>query len=156
MSRSATGRESSAEVEAHAQRGSAEACWRSPPERARCPDHRWSRLRSRGDPERLYRTRRSSSSWPWCAGDLPAIVIAHELYTLGVPMLPRMMSEVTHSRTGIDIHPGATIGPSFFIDHGTGLVMGETTVIGSGQSSTRASPWGALERSGRAATRAVR
>ncbi|HVZ35378.1 MAG TPA: serine acetyltransferase, partial [Polyangiaceae bacterium] len=48
--------------------------------------------------------------------------IAHELYKLGVPMLPRMMSEVTHSRTGIDIHPGATIGLSFFIDHGTGVV----------------------------------
>jgi serine O-acetyltransferase len=57
--------------------------------------------------------------------------IAHELYALGVPMLPRMMSEVTHSRTGIDIHPGASIGPSFFIDHGTGVVMGETTEIGA-------------------------
>ena len=57
--------------------------------------------------------------------------IAHELYVLGVPMLPRMMSEVTHSRTGIDIHPGARIGPSFFIDHGTGVVMGETTEIGA-------------------------
>jgi serine O-acetyltransferase len=57
--------------------------------------------------------------------------LAHELYRLCVPMLPRMMSEVTHSRTGIDIHPGATIGPSFFIDHGTGVVMGETTEIGS-------------------------
>jgi serine O-acetyltransferase len=57
--------------------------------------------------------------------------IAHELYMLDVPMLPRMMSEVTHSRTGIDIHPGATIGPSFFIDHGTGVVMGETTHIGA-------------------------
>lgn len=56
--------------------------------------------------------------------------IAHELYLLGVPMLPRMMSEVTHSRTGIDIHPGARIGGSFFIDHGTGVVMGETTTIG--------------------------
>jgi serine O-acetyltransferase len=57
--------------------------------------------------------------------------IAHELYRLGVPMLPRMMSEVTHSRTGIDIHPGAAIGPSFLIDHGTGVVMGETTEIGA-------------------------
>jgi serine O-acetyltransferase len=57
--------------------------------------------------------------------------IAHELYLLGVPMLPRMMSEVTHSRTGIDIHPGAHIGPSFLIDHGTGVVMGETTEIGA-------------------------
>ncbi len=56
--------------------------------------------------------------------------IAHELYRLGVPMLPRIMSERAHSRTGIDIHPGATIGASFFIDHGTGIVVGETTVIG--------------------------
>jgi serine O-acetyltransferase len=57
--------------------------------------------------------------------------LAHELYRLGLPMLPRMISEVTHSRTGIDIHPGARIGPSFFIDHGTGVVMGETTLIGA-------------------------
>jgi len=56
--------------------------------------------------------------------------IAHELYRLGVPMLPRIMSERAHSRTGIDIHPGAQIGASFFIDHGTGIVVGETTVIG--------------------------
>ena len=56
--------------------------------------------------------------------------IAHELYVLGVPMLPRMMTELAHSRTGIDIHPGATIGEYFFIDHGTGVVIGETTVIG--------------------------
>ena len=56
--------------------------------------------------------------------------LAHELYLLGVPMLPRMMTEYAHSRTGIDIHPGATIGEYFFIDHGTGVVIGETTVIG--------------------------
>ena len=56
--------------------------------------------------------------------------IAHELYLLKVPMLPRMMTEYAHSLTGIDIHPGATIGPYFFIDHGTGIVIGETTVIG--------------------------
>ena len=56
--------------------------------------------------------------------------IAHELYLLKVPMLPRMMTEYAHSLTGIDIHPGATIGPDFFIDHGTGVVIGETTVIG--------------------------
>ncbi len=70
--------------------------------------------------------------------------IAHELHRLGMPMLPRMMSEVTHSRTGIDIHPGATIGPSFFIDHGTGLVMGETTVIGSGAKLYQGVTLGAL------------
>ncbi|GDY13453.1 serine acetyltransferase [Planctomycetota bacterium] len=56
---------------------------------------------------------------------------AHSLYGLGVPLLPRMLTEVAHSRTGIDIHPGATIGPSFFIDHGTGVVIGETVTIGA-------------------------
>ncbi len=56
--------------------------------------------------------------------------LAHVLHTLGVPMLPRIMTEHAHSVTGIDIHPGATIGKYFFIDHGTGIVIGETTVIG--------------------------
>ena len=57
--------------------------------------------------------------------------LAHELYLLDVPMLPRIMTEYAHSITGIDIHPGATIGEYFFIDHGTGIVIGETTVIGN-------------------------
>ena len=56
--------------------------------------------------------------------------IAHELYLLEVPLIPRLMTEYAHSRTGIDIHPGATIGRSFFIDHGTGIVIGETAEIG--------------------------
>ena len=56
--------------------------------------------------------------------------LAHVLYTMGVPMLPRIMTEHAHSVTGIDINPGATIGNYFFIDHGTGIVVGETTVIG--------------------------
>ena len=56
--------------------------------------------------------------------------IAHELFELGVPMIPRIMTEYAHSITGIDIHPGATIGKYFFIDHGTGIVIGETTEIG--------------------------
>ena len=56
--------------------------------------------------------------------------LAHELYALKVPIIPRVMSELAHSKTGIDIHPGATIGERFFIDHGTGVVIGETTVIG--------------------------
>ena len=56
--------------------------------------------------------------------------LAHELYMLKVPIIPRIMSELAHSKTGIDIHPGATIGERFFIDHGTGVVIGETTVIG--------------------------
>lgn len=56
--------------------------------------------------------------------------IAHLLYIRNVPLIPRIMSERAHSQTGIDIHPGATIGPGFFIDHGTGVVIGETCVIG--------------------------
>ena len=56
--------------------------------------------------------------------------VAHELYHLQIPILPRMMSEYAHSHTGIDIHPGAQNGDYFFIDHGTGIVVGETTVIG--------------------------
>lgn len=56
--------------------------------------------------------------------------IAHELYLLGQPLVARLMSEYAHRETGIDIHPGATIGRYFFIDHGTGVVIGETTVIG--------------------------
>lgn len=55
--------------------------------------------------------------------------LSHELYKIDVPILPRMMSEYAHSLTGVDIHPGATIGDSFFIDHATGVVIGETTVI---------------------------
>jgi serine O-acetyltransferase len=56
--------------------------------------------------------------------------LAHELFDLHVPLLPRVMTEYAHSLTGIDIHPGATLGTSFFIDHGTGVVIGETTIIG--------------------------
>jgi serine O-acetyltransferase len=56
--------------------------------------------------------------------------IAHLLYEEKVPLIPRIMSERAHSKTGIDIHPGARIGPGFFIDHGTGVVIGETCVIG--------------------------
>lgn len=57
--------------------------------------------------------------------------LAHGLHQLGVPILPRVMTEYAHSKTGVDIHPGATIGESFFIDHGTGTVIGETAVIGN-------------------------
>lgn len=57
--------------------------------------------------------------------------IAHELYMLDVPFIPRIMTEYAHGRTGIDINPGATIGEYFFIDHGTGIVIGETTIIGN-------------------------
>jgi serine O-acetyltransferase len=57
--------------------------------------------------------------------------LAHPLYEQGVPLIPRIMCEWAHGRTGVDIHPGAKIGPHFFIDHGTGVVIGETTTIGS-------------------------
>lgn len=70
----------------------------------------------------------------FCYPGLEAITVyrlAHLLYELSIPFIPRMMSEWAHSRTGIDIHPGATIGPYFFIDHGTGVVIGETSHIGS-------------------------
>ncbi|MCH2108417.1 MAG: serine O-acetyltransferase [Polyangiaceae bacterium] len=61
---------------------------------------------------------------------ITAYRVAHVLYTNGVPMIPRILSEYAHSRTGIDINPGATIGRRLFIDHGTGIVVGETAVIG--------------------------
>ena len=70
----------------------------------------------------------------FCYPGLFAITVyrlAHVLYTLGVPMIPRIMTEHAHGVTGIDIHPGAAIGDHFFIDHGTGIVIGETTVIGA-------------------------
>ena len=56
--------------------------------------------------------------------------VAHKLYEMNIPLIPRIMTEYAHRLTGIDIHPGATIGPYFFIDHGTGVVIGETTTIG--------------------------
>jgi serine O-acetyltransferase len=69
----------------------------------------------------------------FCYPGLEAISVyrlAHELLLLGVPLIPRLMTEHAHSKTGIDIHPGARIGPGFFIDHGTGVVIGETCDIG--------------------------
>ena len=82
----------------------------------------------RGDP-----AAKSSHEIIFCYPGLDAITtyrIAHELTRLGVPYIPRMMTEIAHSRTGIDIHPGAKLGRSLFIDHGTGVVIGETTEIG--------------------------
>ncbi len=70
----------------------------------------------------------------FCYPGLAAVTIyrmAHELFRLGVPLIPRMMTEYLHGKTGIDIHPGATIGRRLFIDHGTGVVIGETTKIGA-------------------------
>ncbi len=74
--------------------------------------------------------------------------LAHVLYTLQVPMLPRIMTEHAHSITGIDIHPGATIGKFFFIDHGTGIVIGETTVIGDNVKIYQGVTLGALSTRG--------
>ena len=74
--------------------------------------------------------------------------IAHELHILGVPMLPRIMTEHAHSLTGIDIHPGAVIGSYFFIDHGTGVVIGETTEIGKGVKIYQGVTLGALSTRG--------
>jgi serine O-acetyltransferase len=70
--------------------------------------------------------------------------VAHELNVLDVPLLPRIMTEWAHSETGIDIHPGARIGKSFFIDHGTGVVIGETTDIGEGVKIYQGVTLGAL------------
>ena len=74
--------------------------------------------------------------------------LAHELHVLNVPMLPRIMTEHAHSVTGIDIHPGAQIGRFFFIDHGTGIVIGETTVIGENVKIYQGVTLGALSTRG--------
>lgn len=74
--------------------------------------------------------------------------VAHELFLLGVPMIPRIMTEHAHSLTGIDIHPGATIGRYFFIDHGTGIVIGETTLIGDNVKIYQGVTLGALSTRG--------
>jgi serine O-acetyltransferase len=70
--------------------------------------------------------------------------IAHELYLKDVPLIPRIMSECAHSKTGIDIHPGARISKNFFIDHGTGVVIGETTIIGENVKIYQGTTLGAL------------
>ncbi|MBQ9647451.1 MAG: serine acetyltransferase [Oscillospiraceae bacterium] len=74
--------------------------------------------------------------------------IAHELYVMKVPMIPRIMTEFAHSQTGIDINPGATIGEYFFIDHGTGIVVGETTIIGDNVKMYQGATLGALSPAG--------
>ena len=82
--------------------------------------------------------------------------LAHELHLLGVPIIPRIMTEYAHSNTGIDIHPGATIGEYFFIDHGTGIVIGETTVIGNNVKVYQGVTLGALSTRGGQCLRGVR
>ena len=83
----------------------------------------------------------------FCYPGLEAVTvhrIAHQLRRQSIPLIPRIMSECSHSQTGIDIHPGATIGPSFFIDHGTGVVIGETCRIGTGVKVYQGVTLGAL------------
>ena len=82
--------------------------------------------------------------------------LAHVLYELKVPIIPRMMTEHAHSVTGIDIHPGATVGRFFFIDHGTGIVIGETTVIGENVKIYQGVTLGALSTRGGQSLRGVR
>ena len=74
--------------------------------------------------------------------------VANTLYKMNIPILPRRMTEYAHSITGIDIHPGASIGESFFIDHGTGVVIGETTIIGKRVKVYQGVTLGALSTSG--------
>ncbi len=82
-------------------------------------------------------------SYP-CITAIATYRLAHELYNLDVPLIPRIMSEWAHSKTGIDIHPGATIGKNFFIDHGTGVVIGETCIIGDNVKIYQGTTLGAL------------
>jgi serine O-acetyltransferase len=79
-----------------------------------------------------------------CITAIATYRIAHELYLKDVPLIPRIMTEFAHSKTGIDIHPGAKIGKNFFIDHGTGVVIGETTVIGDNVKIYQGATLGAL------------
>ncbi|WP_337404173.1 serine O-acetyltransferase EpsC [Porcipelethomonas sp.] len=74
--------------------------------------------------------------------------IAHQLYKLDIPVIPRIMTEYAHGLTGIDIHPGASIGKYFFIDHGTGVVIGETTIIGDNVKIYQGVTLGALSTNG--------
>ncbi|MEJ2646934.1 MAG: serine O-acetyltransferase [Sedimentisphaerales bacterium] len=82
-------------------------------------------------------------SYP-CITAIATYRVAHELYLKDVPLIPRIMSECAHSKTGIDIHPGARIGKNFFIDHGTGVVIGETTIIGDNVKIYQGTTLGAM------------
>ena len=82
-------------------------------------------------------------SYP-CITAIATYRIAHELFLKQVPLIPRIMSECAHSKTGIDVHPGAKIGRNFFIDHGTGVVIGETTVIGDNVKIYQGTTLGAM------------
>ncbi len=82
-------------------------------------------------------------SYP-CITAIATYRVAHELHLKQVPLIPRIMTEWAHSKTGIDIHPGATIGKNFFIDHGTGVVIGETSIIGDNVKIYQGTTLGAL------------
>lgn len=94
------------------------------------------RMKLKGDVQAAFEGDPAAKSFEEIVISYPHIVViaihrmAHELYRMEVPLIPRIMAEFAHSKTGIDIHPGATIGSKFFIDHGTGVVIGETAVIG--------------------------
>jgi serine O-acetyltransferase len=87
---------------------------------------------------------------------ITAFRLAHELFLLRVPLIPRIMTEYAHSLTGIDIHPGATVGRHFFIDHGTGIVIGETTTIGNHVKIYQGVTLGALSTRGGQSLRGVK
>ena len=82
-------------------------------------------------------------SYP-CITAIATYRISHELYVRQVPLIPRIMTECAHAKTGVDIHPGARIGKNFFIDHGTGVVIGETTIIGNNVKIYQGATLGAL------------
>ena len=118
--------ESEAEAEAHAQQISLDFFKEIPNVRAYVQTDLQAALD--GDPAASSKTE-IIFSYPGLFA-ITVYRLAHVLYTLGVPMIPRIMTEHAHSITGIDLHPGATVGKYFFIDHGSGIVIGETTVIG--------------------------
>jgi serine O-acetyltransferase len=108
------------------------------------------RERLKGDVRAAYEGDPAAKSYEEIVMSYPCITaiatyrIAHELWIRQVPLIPRIMSECAHARTGIDIHPGAEIGKSFFIDHGTGVVIGETTIIGNNVKIYQGTTLGAL------------
>jgi serine O-acetyltransferase len=104
----------------------------------------------KGDVRAAYEGDPAAKSYEEIVMSYPCIIaiatyrVAHELFVRQVPLIPRIMSECAHARTGIDIHPGARIGKSFFIDHGTGVVIGETTIIGDNVIIYQGTTLGAL------------
>jgi len=108
------------------------------------------RERLKGDVGAAYEGDPAAKSHEEIVMSYPCIIaiatyrIAHELWVRRVPLIPRIMAECAHSRTGIDIHPGAEIGDNFFIDHGTGVVIGETTIIGNNVKIYQGTTLGAL------------